>query len=309
MDPNDAFAFVEVIQRGSFTAAARALGLPKSVVSRRLAHLEEALGVKLLQRTTRAQQMTEAGAAFFGRAKEAVDALREASRAATERQDVLRGTVRVTTPPDMAGAIAPLFVELASTHPAIVLDVQLTGRIVDLVSEGFDLAIRAGRLVDSSLVARKVVESKLVIVASREYVTRCGEPTTLSDLATCDAVLFRSKRAQARWELEGPNGAEGVDVKGNLICDDFSFVFSSVMAHAGVALIPLPLATAAIASGHLVRLLPQYESGGSALYVVWPPSHYVPERVRVVREFLVEHLSRAYLSDKPADRLASTRDG
>ncbi len=309
MDPNDAFAFVEVIQRGSFTAAARALGLPKSVVSRRLAHLEEALGVKLLQRTTRAQQMTEAGAAFFGRAKEAVDALREASRAATERQDVLRGVVRVTMPPDMAAAIAPLFSELAGTHPEIVLDVQLTGRIVDLVSEGFDLAIRAGRLVDSSLVARKVAESKLVIVASREYVARRGEPTTLEELSTRDAVLFRSKRPHARWDLEGPKGPVTVEIKGNLMSDDFTFVLSAVLSHAGVALIPLPLATRAIASGQLVRLLPQLESGGSALYVVWPPSHYVPERVRVVREFLVDRLSRTDACDRASGFFSSSGDG
>ena len=292
MDLNRVSAFVHVVHDGSFTAAARSLGLPKSSISRSVAQLEQDLGVRLLHRTTRQLHLTDAGAAFFDRVSRALNDIDEATVAASDTQTELSGPVRVTAPVDLGvWSLAPILARFSRQHPKIRIDMQLSGRVVDLVAEGFDLAVRAGPLRDSSLIARRVGELESVAYASPKYLKRRGVPKTLEDLADHDCVLFRSATGKARWELTHDDGNVGaVDVTGSITTDDMSFVRSAVMSGCGVGLLPAFLCARAEQRGRVVRLLPQWSLDGAVLHLAYPSSRFVPQRVVVLREFLLREL-------------------
>lgn len=293
MDLNRVAAFVRVVQDGSFTAAARALNLPKSSVSRSVAQLEAELGVRLLHRTTRQLHMTDAGAAFYERAARALSDLDEATATAADMQAQLRGTVRVTAPVDFGvWVLAPIVTRFARKHPTIQVDVSLTGRVVDLVAEGFDLGVRAGPLRDSSLVLRRIGSLESGLYASPRYVERRGLPATLAELAAHDCVLFRASQGRSTWSLEGPGeGVESVEVTGPVACDDLSFARKAVLTGGGVGLLPVFLCAREQRRGKLVRVLPDRAMRGSVLHVVYPSARFVPQRVAVFREYLFRELA------------------
>lgn len=293
MDFNDVPMFVRVVEAGSFTAAAAALGREKSSVSRSVARLEEELGVRLLQRTTRRLGLTDAGHAFFERVRGAVIGLEEAASAVQELGGDPRGTVRITTPSgsDTLG-IAEALAEFVQRYPKIHVELTLTGRMVDLVAEGFDLALRAGRLTDSTLVARRVGSSDMALFASPLYLKRRGRPKALSDLAEHECVLFRARGGRATFSLSGPNGDESVEVTGAINADDLDFVARAAVAGAGVALLPILAAGGFATLGKLEQILSEYRLAGAALHIVLPSSAFVPARVALLRDFLFEHLTR-----------------
>jgi DNA-binding transcriptional LysR family regulator len=180
MDLNHVAVFAEVVRAGSFTAAAASLGLPKSSVSRTVARLEDDLGVRLLHRTTRALGLTDAGRVYYERVQRALGALSEAASDAAGDTLEPRGLVRMTAPPDMgAMELVGMLARFRSDHPEITVEVALSGRFVDLVEEGFDLAIRGGRLDDSTLVARKIGTTDFALYAAPGYLARRGAPQTL----------------------------------------------------------------------------------------------------------------------------------
>jgi DNA-binding transcriptional LysR family regulator len=289
MDLNRVVTFVRVVEAGSFTEAARTLGAPKSSVSRGVAALEAALGVRLLHRTTRKLNLTEAGRAYYDGVRDAVAGLAEAGAAVGEMGNEPRGPIRLTAPYG-SGFLAPVIAAFVARYPRVQVEVSLTGRHVDLVAEGFDLALRAGRLPDSSLVARKVESSDLALYAAPSYLRRRGRPQRLADLAAHDVVLFRSVSGHATLRLEGPGGEQTVEVTGRVSTDEMSFVFDAAVAGLGVALLPAQLAVEAVARGALSPVLPQLALTGGAVYVVLPSNRYVPTRVSLFRDFLVERL-------------------
>ncbi|MFO0696913.1 MAG: LysR family transcriptional regulator [Polyangiales bacterium] len=289
MDWNDVEVFVKVVDAGGVSAAARALGLPKSTVSRRLARLEGALGVRLLQRTSRAQALTEAGRAYHARVAAAFGELASAGTALERCEEVPRGTLRLTAPPDLAAPIADVVVGFTSLHPEVTVEVELSNRFVDLVAEGFDLAIRAGRLRDSSLVAKKLLESKLRLYASPAYLEARGVPRTLRDLEKHEAVMFRPKDGKVRWPLVGPKGKTvSVEMRGRVGCSDFGLVRQVASAGAGVALMPEAAAAPDLASGLLVPVLPEWSGDGGTMSLVYPTARLLPLRVRAFRDYALE---------------------
>jgi DNA-binding transcriptional LysR family regulator len=292
MDLNRVSAFVRVVHDGSFTAAARALGLPKSSVSRSVAQLEHDLGIRLLHRTTRQLHLTDAGAAYYERVSRALGDIGEATAAASDTQAELSGVVRLTAPVDIGiWSLAPILARFLRKHPRIRVEVSLTGRVVDLVAEGFDLAVRAGPLRDSSLVARRVGELQSVAYASPRYVERRGIPERLEDLANHDCVLFRSTSGTATWELRHTDGTvSSVDVSGLIASDDLSFVRKAVLAGSGIGVLPTFLCGRAEATGKLVRVLPDWSLNGAVLHVAYPSARFVPQRVVVLREHLLSEL-------------------
>jgi DNA-binding transcriptional LysR family regulator len=301
-DLNHVDTFVRVVEAQSFTAAARALGVPKSTVSRRVSALEESLGVRLLRRTTRKLSLTEAGASYFDRASRALAAMYEASVAASDADAEPRGTVRLTAPVDLGvDVLADMLTRFAAIHPSIHVDLALSSRRVDLVEEGFDLAVRAGRLDDSSLIARKVALGEGRLFASPAYLERAGAPKKPADLTKHTFVMFRPKHGQMELSLEGPKGVEHVTVKGPLGVDDFSFVRRALLAGAGIGLLP-GIYGAHACSGGLVHVLPKYAHRSPGLHVVYPSGRYVPQRVALLRDFLIRELSQvdAAVSAKPA---------
>lgn len=292
MDLNAVRILVEVVDRGSFTAAAQAVGLPTSSVSRRVAQLERDLGVMLLARTTRKLSLTEAGRIYLDRAREAVRSLTEAGEVASEAGREPRGRVRVTSPGDIAGIVAPAMVAFSRAHPGIEIDLLVTSRQVDFVDDAIDLAIRGtGGLRDSSLVARRVGTTPLRLYAAPSYLAEHGTPRRVADLARHRCVLYRGQDSTARWVLDGPRGTEMVEVRGWLSADDMSMCRHAAIAGGGIALLPTGVATQG-PPGALVVVLPRHAVMAGALFLVHAGGRILPRRVALLRDFLHEWLQR-----------------
>jgi DNA-binding transcriptional LysR family regulator len=292
MDLNRVTAFVRVVQDGGFTNAAKSLRMPKSSVSRSVAQLEQELGIRLLQRTTRKVALTDSGTAFYERVSRALGDIDEATLAATDMQAQLRGTVRLTAPVDFGVAVlAPTIARFVRKNPSIQVDASLTNRVVDLVAEGFDLAVRAGAMRDSSLVARRIGTLASALYASPKYIARRGTPERVEDLSKHDMVIFRPVGTKS-WTLKNASGDERtVAVTARVIADDLTFVRKSVLCSAGIGLVPEFLCAREEQRGKLVRVLPGWTFDGAPLQVVYPSARFVPQRVVALREFLVERLT------------------
>ncbi len=294
IDLSNIAVFVRVVEEESFTAAAQALGLPKSSVSRSVARLEEELGVRLLQRTTRRLSLTEAGTSFFQSVRTALASVDDAARAAADLGTEPRGTVRLTAPVDLGGLIAEPLGRFVRKYPQIHLDLVLTARLVDLVREGFDLAIRASRLADSSLVARKVGLFGSGLYASPAYLRKRGHPRALSDLAEHECLLFRARGDTASWPLRGPKGEQHITVRGSISVDDLSFIVSAAVAGLGIGYLPFALVAPPLAEKKLVRVLPEFSWVFSDLSLVMPTGRHIPARVALLRDFLADELKRLF---------------
>lgn len=292
MNLNEIAVFARVVELGSFTRAAEQLGVPKSSVSRAVARLEERLGVRLLARSTRTLRLTDAGIAYHQRITAALGLIDDAEHEVAHLQDAPRGLLRITAPYDAGvGFLAEITARFTARHPGVHVETVLTSRTVDLIAEGFDLALRAGQLRDSSLIARKLgaVESRLF--AAPAYLEARGTPDTPADLGRHACLLFRGQNGKARWRLDGPAGAVQVEVAGPIGADDLSFVRAAALAGGGIALLPWFLCADDVAAGRLVRVLPAYEQTGAAIYVVHPPGEHLPRRVAVFRDFLIKSLT------------------
>jgi len=300
MDLNHVAIFARVVELSSFTAAAKQLGLPKSSVSRTVTRLEDELGVRLLQRTTRKLHVTEAGQAYFERARVALVALDEAASAATNLSAEPRGTVRISAPADIGVLnLGELVARFVRKYPLVHIEISLSSRFVDLVAEGFDLALRAGKMADSSLVARKIGVDSLGAFASSAYLRRRGRPKTVADLAGHDCVLFRGAHGKSEWRLTGPHGEERVTVRGPLNADEMAFVQQAVAAGVGIALLPVIGVRLTATRGALpmpVRVLPEYTVGGSGLHVVSPSARFQSASVAAFRDFLIAELTAIWSS-------------
>lgn len=297
MDLNRVAAFARVVHDGSFTAAAKALGVPKSSVSRSVSQLEEDLGTRLLHRTTRKLHLTEAGSAFYERVARALSDIDEATSVASDAQGEPRGLVRVTAPLDIGvWALAGVAARFVKIHPTIHLDVSLSSRQVDLVAEGVDLAVRAGEVRDQSLIARRIGVVETALYASSQWVKKHGQPDTVADLARFDNIVFRPVNGRATYSLvTGDGRKEDVSVTGSVAADDLSFVKQAALAGAGIGLIPEFLCAKEWMSGKLVRILPEWSLGlGAGLSIVYPSARFLPQRVAVVRDFLMDELGAIF---------------
>lgn len=280
-------SFVEVVRQGSFTAAAKALDLPKSTVSRHVTRLEASLGVALLVRTTRRSRLTADGERFYARVAPALERIEEAARAVTEQQDEPRGHLRISVPADHEQL--PLSVaSFVARYPEITVEVNVTGERVDLVKDGFDLAIRAGRLRDSSLVARRLATPEFQLFAHERYLAERGTPRAIEDLADHEVILFRPQNGVCRLSMIGPDGPREVDVRGHIWTDDLMFVRGAVAAGAGIGLVP----GASFGSDHpfVQRLLADHCVPSGAVYIVYPGAAHIPAKVRAFRDHLLETL-------------------
>jgi len=290
MDLNRAATFLRVVETGGFTAAAAALGLPTSSVSRSVARLEEDLGVVLLERTTRRVALTEVGRAYFERVREALAGLDEATAAALDAAREPHGVVRIAVPPDLAPALAPLVAAFLGTYPRIRIELSATARAAALVGDQADLAIAAGRLPDSSLVSRRIGETVHQLHAAPSYLGARGKPRALADLARHAAIVLRSDLE--RWELTGPRGEEVVSVAPVVAADHLGFVVEATLAGLGIALLPAFIAAGHVEAGALVPVLPRY-SATVQLQLLTHATRHLPHRVALLRDFLAQHMSGA----------------
>lgn len=291
MDLNLLSLFVEVAKTASFTAAGAKLSLPRSSVSRSIAQLESDLGVQLFNRTTRKVSLSTAGTALYERIGPQLLELRSALGSLPEQEESPSGELLITAPTDIGVTFLPeAIAAFRLRYPAVTIDARLTPRRVDLVAEGFDLALRVSLkpLADSSLVARRLSELEMAMYAAPSYLARRSNPRTLEDTLQHDWVYFRSALPPPPF----PKQARRSGVTG----DDLLFVHQAIRAGLGIGLLPSFLAREDVASGHLVQLLPRHTVRTGTLYFVYPKGHTVPRKVSAFRTFLVEYLATRPLS-------------
>lgn len=292
MDFNEMVIFVKVVEAKTFTAAANQLGLPKSTVSRKISQLESRLGVRLLQRTTRSVRPTELGALYFERCERIVAEAEEAERTITQRQDKPHGLLRVTAPVDIAISFMPGVVSrFLSDYPEVKLELDVSDRYVDLVAEGFDLAIRAGRLEDSTLIAHRLYTDRLLFCATPDYLVAHGTPQKPQDLVDHDCIIFDSNRTTQTLKLKGPKDSVSVEISGQLIVNNLNAIKSACLQGRGIGTLPDTLCQEAVANGELVTLLNDWRADEGGIYAVYPSPRHLTPKVRAFIEFLDSHFS------------------
>lgn len=298
LDLNRVAVFLRVVDEGGFTAAARTLSLPKSSVSRSVSLLEEEIKTRLLHRTSRKVTPTDAGHAFYERASRGMSLFSEAREAAVDLGTELRGPIRITTAVDLAmWKLAPMVQSFVAEHPAVTVDVTLTTRVVSLLEEGFDFALRAGTLRDESLIARKLPATEFALYASPGYLAQCGRPRRVRDLAHHRCVLFRAPSGRAVWSLHSSKGSESVEVRGQINADDFSFCTQVLVAGAGIGLLPSFVAESA--GMRLERVLARYAAPGAPLHLVYPAERYMPQRSIAFRDHVIEQVAKLAPRSRP----------
>ncbi len=308
IDLNRVAIAVEVIERGSFTAAAAALGMPKSSVSRGVAALEQELGVTLLKRTTRKLDLTEAGRQWFERARGAIAELELANAALSHVEHDPHGIVRMTAPPDVGSLVLGALISFHQRYPRVHVELVLTGRRLDLVEEGIDLALRAGRLESSALIARKLFSTNMELYAAPEYIKQRGRPRAVAELGDHECVLFQASRGRVTWQLSGPHGQVAkVEVTGPISADELNFVVDAMLAGAGIALAPGLRCDSLVEQGRLERLLPGWCMMGNAVYLLHTASAFLPRRVEVLRDHLVSELASRHARQPAALLLTDDR--
>jgi DNA-binding transcriptional LysR family regulator len=289
LDLNDLRVFVRVVDRGGFALAARELGVPTSTVSRTIARLEASTGTRLLHRTPRSVRATSEGRAIYASVSEAVGTLERAAHALEPASRRPKGVLRVTAPPDIGNTfLADVVVAFAERYPLVQVDIALANRVVNLVDEGFDVAVRAAlRLTDSTLVAKKLGNVEHALYASPRYIERFGAPSSPAELGDHRCIVFRGKDLAKTWKLHAESeGTVDVVVRAHMGSDDFGCVRAAAAAGGGVALLPRLVCAKDEAAGRLVRVLPAFASKGADLYVLYPSAAQVPARVTAFRDFV-----------------------
>ena len=289
----DIQAFVAVVEAGSFTAAAERLAADKSAISRRVTALENRLGTELLRRTTRALTITDTGNSFYQHAARILADLDEAEAAVAQQHGELQGRLRVALP--LSFGVHHLRCPIADfnkAHPGVQMDLDLSDRFVDLLQEGFDVAIRIGNLKDSTLVARRLFESRLVVCASPDYIAEHGAPEKPDDLAAHKCVVYSGTSDPTHWTFIHANGEDQhVRVNPVMFANSGDVLLEAVADGLGIALQPTFLACAFIQSGRVVPILTDYHCPISTGYAVYPPTRHLSHRVRAFIDFLAEHFS------------------
>ena len=284
---SDLDIFARVARTGNMSAAGREMSLSPAVVSKRVSLLEERLGTRLFQRTTRQLTLTETGEGYFKRVVDILSLVAEAEDFVSRRNDQPRGLLKVTAPTSFSRLhVAPYLPEFLSRYPEVELDFHLTDSFVDIIRDGFDLAIRIGELPDSSLVAKKLSPDNRVICAAPAYLERMGMPASIADL---DHHNCLSAGAQDYWRLDGPDGPHQLRVKGNIRSNSAEFIREALMMGLGLGLRPTWDIGAELKSGALKVVLPDYRGSQSmAIHAVYPCREFMPTTVNVFIEFLAE---------------------
>ncbi|MBT3360198.1 MAG: LysR family transcriptional regulator [Rhodospirillales bacterium] len=291
--------FARIAERQSFSAAARDLGLSKSAVSKKLAALESRLGARLLNRTTRRLSLTEAGAEFFERAQRILAELDEAEQAVTRLQVEPRGNLRVNAPMSFGILhMAPALADFMADHDELTVTLDLNDRLVDLVEEGYDVAVRIARMTDSSLIARKLAPARLGVCASPDYWRKHGVPAHPRDLAGHNCLFYTYLAAQDQWAFRGPDGPFNVRVRGNLRANSGEALRAAAVAGLGIYFGPTFIVGDELRAGRLTTVLDEFVDPDLSIYAVYPHRQLVPAKVRVFVDFLAERFGAEPYWDK-----------
>lgn len=283
--------FAAVIDAGSFAAAADALRMSRPAVSRHVAELEARLGVRLIQRTTRRLSPTPEGQLFHGRVRDLLAGMDEAEAEASARTAEPSGLLRVNVPVTFGILhLAPLWPRFRSQHPQVSLDVTLSDRTVDLVEEGYDVAVRVSRLPDSSLVSRTLAGTRIVLCAAPAYLRRRGRPRAPQDLARHDLIAYSYWSSRDEWRFRGPGGEVAVKTEPVMRTNNGDTCRAAALAGQGIVLQPSFLVGPDLAEGRLVELMPGWQAGELGIHAVYPSRRHMLPKTRALVDFLAQAL-------------------
>jgi DNA-binding transcriptional LysR family regulator len=285
--------FAAVVDAGSFVKAAEALGSSKAAVSRYVGELEARLGVRLMQRTTRRLSLTEEGQVFYARCKDLLADVDEAEAEITSRSATASGLLRVNAPFTYGILhLAPLWGEFRARYPDVHLDITLADRLVDLVEEGYDMAIRIATLPSSTLISRRLASTRMVLCVSPAYLKAHGKPRHPSDLADHATLSYSYWSTKDEWPFEGPEGHVSVKTRPWMHSNSGETCRAVALAGQGIVLQPLFLVADDLKAGTLVELMPKYRSIELGIYAIYPTRKHVAPKVRALVDFLAEKLAR-----------------
>jgi len=289
---NDMMVFLNVAEQGSFTAAANKIGLPKSNISRKISRLEEKLSVKLIERSTRALHLTEIGQVYFQHCQRIFEEMQNAQLCVENLSATPKGKIKLCT---SVGAgqelLAKPLADFYRLYPDIELDLKLTNRRVDIVEEGFDLAVRVGESPDSTLLSKKLVTVKLALFSSPAYIEQHSEITSPDQLSDHQCLLMNSVNDKAIWQLNSQNEQCRVSFTPRIRADDFNVLKTMVINHCGIGLFPEYLCTDELKQGLIQRVLPHWTGRTIDIYAIYPSRKGVTPKIRVLLDFLADRLN------------------
>jgi DNA-binding transcriptional LysR family regulator len=284
---NSMATFIEVVNGEGFSAAAEKMGLSRAQVSKSVMQLEEYLGTRLLNRTTRRISLTETGRIYYERCKTILADIEEIEAIASEQTAVPRGTITISAPTSFGVLhLKKAILEYIKQYPQVQFSLSLTDRFIDVVSEGFDLVVRIAELEDSSLIARRIAPCKRVFCASPEYLKQHGEPKVPQDLAIHHCLIYSNELKLDTWTLHGPDGVESVKINGPICADNGDILKEAAVAGLGVTLLPTFIVGSDLSKGKLQQVLVDYCPPEISIYAVFPSRRYLSAKVRTFIEFL-----------------------
>jgi len=289
----DIAVFVQVVESGSFTAAAERLSLSKAVVSKYVTRLENNLGARLLNRTTRRLSLTEVGRVFYERSRRGLQDIEEARAEVSQLLGEPRGTLRLNTPMSFGIMhIAPAIPDFLEQYPDISIDLNLDDRKVDVVEEGFDVSIRVSELPDSTLVARRIAPCRHAVVASTSYLAKHGKPKTPADLTRHNIVSYRYQESALQWHFRAPDGKPvSVSLSGTTQMNNSLAIREAVLGGLGITRTPTFVVGGDIKEGRLQPVLTEFEALELSVYLVYPERRHLPPKVRAFADFIAKRFA------------------
>jgi DNA-binding transcriptional LysR family regulator len=281
--------FVKVVESGGFSAAARTLGMSPSMVTAHVQSLEERLGVRLLNRSTRRVSLTEVGHAYYERCSQVLADVEDADQIAQALQSTPRGTLRLNTSIAIPPLLAPVITEFVALYPEVSINLTMTDRMIDLVEEGFDLAVRNMSVPDSSLVVRRVATYRFVVAGAPSYLAARGAPKQPADLAHHNCLVYSHSAWGNEWRFAAPNGEQSVTVRGNLQANSDNALRLAAVHGQGLALAPSFLLIDEIKAGRLIPVLTEFLQTENAINAIYPHRHHLSAKVRSLIDLLARH--------------------
>lgn len=284
---NQVLVFTKVVESGSFSGAARLLGQPRATVSRKVTQLESSLGIRLLQRTTRKLSLTEPGREYFIKCSSALSEIEAANHALTETQQKASGLLRVAGPlAGESGFICDWMTEFLLLHKDVNIKVSLSDEVTNLIEDGIDVAFRAGSLKDSSLVARKLGNTRLVLCASTSYLVQASQLKSPRDLKNHESIVFDSSQENTTWRLQNGKNTEIVQIHARVLVNSMEFALQACLAGLGIALLPLAMIGEYEKSNQLQVVLKEFSADVGGLYIIYPSKKHLSTTVRTFVDFV-----------------------
>jgi DNA-binding transcriptional LysR family regulator len=281
VDLNEVYVFVKVVEAGSFVGASKHLNMPSTTVSRKVQKLEETLGVRLLQRSTRKLYLTDIGRHYFENCQQSLVGIEEANDLASQSRAMPTGVLRITSPTDFAVNYLQTWIsDFLALYPDVQIELEVTDRYVDIIEERIDIAFRSGELKDSSLIARRIGPKQSVFCASPEYIAKAGKPNTPEDLTHYDCIIMGTSLKNQYWRFVTEKDEISVPVKGRYAVDNMQLVVKAANKGMGIAQAPYPLVIESLENGKLVRLLADFSVPLQSMYIIYPSHKHLARKVR-----------------------------